>query len=70
MPFTPMFHSLLLYSSFGKFLPSAAEHHLLPTQALSESTPDNWVPLIHPEGALYWVNASEVSPTPDPYTSF
>lgn len=26
------------------------------TQFVRESTPENWIPLMHPEGALYWVH--------------
>ena len=26
----------------------------------SES-PENWIPLVHPEGALYWAHETEVS---------
>ena len=70
MPFTLMFLSLLQYSLFGELLPFAAERHALPAQAPSDPTLDNWVPLIHPEGALYWVNAKEVSPAPDVRTPF
>ena len=32
------------------------------TLASSDSTPDNWIPLMHPEGALYWTHVTEVSP--------
>jgi len=31
------------------------------TLVLSDSTPDNWISLVHPEGALYWVHENEVS---------
>jgi len=27
----------------------------------SDSTPEHWVPLMHPEGALYWVHERNVS---------
>ena len=29
-----------------------------------DGAPDDWVPLTHPEGALYWVNRTEVRPSP------
>ena len=31
------------------------------TLVTSDSIPDNWVPLMHPEGALYWVHDKDVS---------
>ena len=32
------------------------------TLVTSDSTPEHWVPLVHPEGALYWVHDKDVSP--------
>ena len=32
------------------------------TLFLSESLPEDWDPLMHPEGALYWIHKKEVSP--------
>ena len=28
----------------------------------SDRIPDGWTPLMHPEGALYWVHITDVSP--------
>ena len=27
----------------------------------SDRVPDGWIPLMHPEGALYWVHRTDVS---------
>jgi hypothetical protein len=34
--------------------------HVL-TSVTSDSTPEHWVSLMHPEGALYWVHEEGVS---------
>ena len=38
------------------------------TLVTSDSIPDHWVPLVHPEGALYWAHEKDVSASTHAYS--
>ena len=60
---TPTFSRPSPLNSCGELLRFAAECRVL-TLVPIDSAPDDWIPLIHPEGALYWVHRTEVSSGP------
>ena len=61
-PVTTQFVRWVFTLSSGRVLTLVPSGRVL-TLVPGDHVPDDWIPIMHPEGALYWIHKMEASPS-------